>query len=59
MLAYPDKIIAVKAEDIPDIVGKYLNPEYVVIGMLLPKVPLSPKVTEQHLSLPPNLPKGR
>ena len=37
MLEYPDKIAAVKAENIPEVAAKYLDPDYKVIGLLLPK----------------------
>jgi len=36
MLDYPDKIAAVKAEDIPAIAAQYFKPEFKVIGLLLP-----------------------
>jgi zinc protease len=37
LLEYPDKIIAVKAEQIPGIVTKYFSPDTKVIGLLLPQ----------------------
>lgn len=37
LLEYPEKIRAVKPEEIPAIAAKYLNPEYATIGMLLPE----------------------
>ena len=37
MLEYPDKIAAVKAEGIPEITATYCNPDYKVVGLLLPK----------------------
>jgi predicted Zn-dependent peptidase len=37
MLAYPDKIAAVKAEDVPAIVAKYLDFDKATVGLLLEK----------------------
>ncbi len=36
LLSYPSKIAAVKPEEIPDVVARYLDPEVATIGMLLP-----------------------
>jgi predicted Zn-dependent peptidase len=44
LLAYPDKIAAVKPEDIPAIVTKYIDFEKATIGLLLEKK--SNKVTK-------------
>jgi len=37
MLEYPEKISAVKAKEIPAITERYLNPDLMTIGRLLPK----------------------
>jgi predicted Zn-dependent peptidase len=46
LLAYPDKIAAVKSEDVPAIVTKYFDFEKATIGLLLEKK--SEKVTERQ-----------
>ena len=37
MLEYPDRIMAIKAESIPEITAKYLETDCKTIGLLLPK----------------------
>jgi predicted Zn-dependent peptidase len=37
MIEYPDRIMNIKAEDIPDVTAKYLKTDCKVIGLLLPK----------------------
>lgn len=37
LFSYPDKIASVKAEEVPMVVAKYLDPERATIGMLLAK----------------------
>ena len=46
LLEYPEKIIAVKAEQIPGVVRKYFAPETKVIGLLLPRK--TPKAPGNH-----------
>jgi predicted Zn-dependent peptidase len=37
LLAYPEKIAAVKPDNIPKVAARYLNPDLATIGQLLPK----------------------
>lgn len=37
LLSYPEKIASIKAEDIPSIAKKYLDPSVMTVGQLLPK----------------------
>jgi predicted Zn-dependent peptidase len=46
LLEYPERIMAVKAEQIPGVVKKYFTPETKVIGLLLPLE--TPKTTNNH-----------